>query len=111
MRATRNSRLQLRMPLDFLYVARGVIGLRPEKGDAVKKGKKLVIEELEKPHFMTDGEWQASLEAISMLNETIPDEVWGDIEGKIGSLDRIRSDGREDKEKFLATGGRESTTS
>ena len=75
----------------------------------MKKGEKLVIEELEKPAFMTDGEWKASLEAISMLNETIPDEVWGDIEGKIGSLDRIRSDGEEDKEKFLATGGMEST--
>ena len=75
----------------------------------MKKGEKLVIEELEKPAFMTDGEWKASLEAISMLNETMPDEVWGDIEGKIGSLDRIRSDGEEDKEKFLATGGMEST--
>ena len=75
----------------------------------MKKGEKLVIEELEKPAFMTDGEWKASLEAISMLNETIPDEVWRDIEGKIGSLDRIRSDGEEDKEKFLATGGMEST--
>ena len=75
----------------------------------MKKGEKLVIEELEKPAFMTDGEWKASLEALSMLNETMPDEVWGDIEGKIGSLDRIRSDGEEDKEKFLATGGMEST--
>jgi len=75
----------------------------------MKKGQKLKIEELEKPDFMTDGEWKASLETLSMLNETMPDELWGDIEGKITSLDKIRSDGEEDKEKFLATGGMEST--
>ena len=75
----------------------------------MKKGEKLDLDKLEKPAFLTDGEWKASLEALSMLNETMPDEVWGDIEGKIGSLDRIRSDGEEDKEKFLATGGMEST--
>jgi deazaflavin-dependent oxidoreductase (nitroreductase family) len=75
----------------------------------MKKGQKLEIDKLERPAFMTDGEWKASLEAISMLNETIPDEVWKEVEGKITSLDRIRSDGEEDKGKFLATGGMEST--
>jgi deazaflavin-dependent oxidoreductase (nitroreductase family) len=75
----------------------------------MEKGEKLKLDELRKPDFMTDGEWKASLETLSMLNETMPDEVWKDIEGKIGSLDRIRSDGEEDREKFLETGGMEST--
>jgi deazaflavin-dependent oxidoreductase (nitroreductase family) len=75
----------------------------------MKKGEKLEIEELEKPAFLTDGEWKASLEAISMLNETMPDEVWKEIGGKITSLDRIKSDGEDDKAKFLETGGMEST--
>ena len=75
----------------------------------MKKGQKLEIERLKKPDFMTDGEWKATLQTLSMLNETMPDEVWGDIEAKITSLDRIRSDGDEDKKKFLATGGMEST--
>jgi deazaflavin-dependent oxidoreductase (nitroreductase family) len=35
--------------------------------------------------------------------------VWKEIEGKIGSLDQIRSDGEVDKAKFLETGGMEST--
>ena len=75
----------------------------------MKKGQKLEVEKLKKPDFMTDAEWKASLETISMLNETIPDEVWKDIEGKIVSLDQIRSDGEEDKRKFLETAGMEST--
>jgi deazaflavin-dependent oxidoreductase (nitroreductase family) len=73
----------------------------------MKKGEKLEIEKLEKPAFMTDGEWEATLEALSMLNETIPDDVWANIEDKVTSLDRIRSDGREDREKFLSTEGKE----
>jgi len=75
----------------------------------MKQGQKLEIEKLEKPAFMTDGEWKATLETLSMLNETMPDEVWNEIEGKVTSLDRIRSDGEEDKEQFLATAGMEST--
>ena len=73
----------------------------------MKKGEKLEIEKLKKPAFLTDGEWKASLEAISMLNETMPDEVWKEIEGKIGSLDRIRSDGHEDTQKYLSSDGKE----
>ena len=75
----------------------------------MRKGEKLDIEKLEKPDFLTDGEWKASLQAISMLNETMPDEVWKEVEGKIASLDKIRSDAEDDKEKFLSTGGMEST--
>jgi deazaflavin-dependent oxidoreductase (nitroreductase family) len=75
----------------------------------MKKGEKLEIEKLEKPAFMTDGEWKATLETLSMLNQTMPDEVWKEIEGKITSLDRIRSDGEVDKERFLETGGMDST--
>jgi deazaflavin-dependent oxidoreductase (nitroreductase family) len=77
--------------------------------NVVKKGEKLEIDRLAKPAFMTDGEWKATLETLSMLNETMPDEVWKEIEGKITSLDQIRSDGEEDKAKFLETGGMEST--
>jgi deazaflavin-dependent oxidoreductase (nitroreductase family) len=73
----------------------------------MKKGEKLEIEKLEKPAFMTDGEWKATLETLAMLNETIPDEVWENVGEKVVSLDRIRSDGREDREKFLSTDGRE----
>ena len=75
----------------------------------MKKGEKLEIEKLEKPAFMTDGEWQATLETLSMLNQTIPDEAWKEIGEKVTSLDRIRSDGWEDREKFLSTEGREFT--
>jgi deazaflavin-dependent oxidoreductase (nitroreductase family) len=73
----------------------------------MKKGEKLVIEELEKPAFMTDGEWKASLEALSMLNEIIPDDVWANVGDKVTSLDRIRSDGHEDRERFLSSDGSE----
>ena len=73
----------------------------------MKKGEKLVIEKLKKPAFMTDGEWGATLETLSMLNQTIPDDVWGNVGDKVTSLGRIRSDGREDREKFLSTDGGE----
>lgn len=75
----------------------------------MKKGEKLEVEKLEKPAFMTDGEWKATLETLTTLNQTMPDDVWKEIEGKITSLDRIRSDAAEDKKKFLETGGMEST--
>ncbi len=75
----------------------------------MKKGQKVEIDKLKKPAFMTDREWEASLETLAMLNQNIPDEVWGEIEGKIGSLDRIKSDGVVDRERLLATGGEEST--
>ena len=42
----------------------------------MKKGEKLEIEKLEKPAFMTEGEWKATLETLSMLNQMMPDEVW-----------------------------------
>jgi len=77
----------------------------------MRRGQKLEIEKLKKPDFMTDGEWTATLETLSMLNQTIPDEAWKDVEGKVTSLDRIRSDGSEDREKFLSTEGREFTES
>jgi deazaflavin-dependent oxidoreductase (nitroreductase family) len=73
----------------------------------MKKGEKLEIEKLEKPAFMTDGEWEATLETLSMLNQTIPDEVWANVGDKVTSLDRIRSDGSEDRQKFLSTDGKE----
>jgi deazaflavin-dependent oxidoreductase (nitroreductase family) len=72
----------------------------------MKRGEKLDIEKLEKPDFMTDGEWKATLETLSMLNQTIPDEVWKNVEDKVTSLNRIRSDGQEDRERFLSTDGR-----
>ncbi len=77
----------------------------------MNKGEKLEIDKLEKPAFMTDGEWKATLETLSMLNQIIPDDVWKDVGDKVTSLDRIRSDGREDREKFLSTEGREFTES
>lgn len=73
----------------------------------MKKGEKLEVEKLEKPDFMTEGEWKATRETLSMLNQTIPDEAWKTIEEKVTSLDRIRSDGREDRDKFLSTDGKE----
>ncbi|MDB4433486.1 nitroreductase family deazaflavin-dependent oxidoreductase [bacterium] len=73
----------------------------------MKRGEKLEIEKLAKPAFMTDGEWEATLETLSMLNQTIPDEVWSDVEDKVTSLTRIRSDGRDDREKFLSSDGKE----
>jgi deazaflavin-dependent oxidoreductase (nitroreductase family) len=73
----------------------------------MRKGEKLEIEELEKPAFMTDGEWKATLETLSMLNQTIPDEAWGNIGEKVTDLNRIRSDGSEDRERFLSTDGKE----
>ena len=73
----------------------------------MNKGEKLEIERLKKPAFMTDGEWKATLETLSTLNQTIPDEVWANVGDKVTSLDRIRSDGREDREKFLSTDGKE----
>ena len=75
----------------------------------MRKGEKLEIAELKKPDFMTDGEWKATLETLSILNETVPDEVWEDVGGKVSSLNRIRSDGSEDREKFLSSDGREFT--
>jgi len=75
----------------------------------MKRGQKLDLEKLQKPDFMTDGEWKATVETLTMLNANIPDEVWKEVEGKVGSLDRIRADGVEDREKLLATGGMEST--
>ena len=73
----------------------------------MNKGEKLEIERLKKPAFMTDGEWKATLETLSILNETIPDEAWAEVGDKVTSLNRIRSDGGEDREKFLATDGKE----
>ena len=73
----------------------------------MNKGEKLEIEKLEKPAFMTDEEWKATLETLSMLNQTIPDEAWGAIGEKVTDLNRIRSDGSEDREKFLSTDGKE----
>ena len=75
----------------------------------MERGEKLEIETLEKPAFMTDGEWQATLETLSMLNQTIPDEAWETVGDKVTSLDRIRSDGREDRDKFLSSDGGEFT--
>ncbi len=77
----------------------------------MNKGEKLEIEKLKKPAFMTDGEWKATLKTLSVLNQTIPDEAWENIGEKVTSLDRIRSDGSEDREKFLSTEGREFTES
>ena len=73
----------------------------------MKRGEKLEIEKLEKPAFMTDGEWEASLQTLSVLNQTIPDEVWANVGDKVTSVDRIRSDGSEDRQKFLSTDGKE----
>ena len=73
----------------------------------MKRGDKLEVEKLEKPAFMTDEEWKATLETLSMLNQIIPDDVWATVGDKVTSLDRIRSDGREDREKFLSTDGKE----
>ena len=89
----------------------GAVGFRPEKGGVMRRGEKLEIERLEKPDFMTDGEWKATLETISMLNQTIPEEVWKLVGEKVTDLNRIRSDGWEDREKFLSTEGREFTES
>ena len=77
----------------------------------MRRGEKLEIEKLEKPDFMTDGEWKATLETLSMLNQTIPEEVWKLVGEKVTDLNRIRSDGWEDREKFLSTEGREFTES
>jgi deazaflavin-dependent oxidoreductase (nitroreductase family) len=87
----------------------GTIGFGPEKGGVMKRGQKLKLDELKKPSFMTDGEWKASLETLTMLNQTIPDEVWKEVEGKVTSLDQIRADGVADRERLLSTGGEEST--
>ena len=73
----------------------------------MKRGEKLEIEKLEKPDFMTNGEWEASLETLSMLNQIIPDEAWAEVKDKVTSLDRIRSDGSVDRDKFLSTDGKE----
>jgi deazaflavin-dependent oxidoreductase (nitroreductase family) len=73
----------------------------------MKRGEKLEIEKLKKPDFMTDGEWEATRETLSMLNQTIPDEAWGNIGEKVTDLNRIRSDGSEDRERFLSTDGKE----
>lgn len=74
----------------------------------MRRGEKLDIEKLKKPDFMTDGEWQASLAALKMLNETIPDEVWKQVGDKVASLERIRADAVADREKLLSTAGKES---
>ena len=73
----------------------------------MKKGEKLEIEKLQKPAFMTEAEWKVTLETLSMLNQTIPDEAWANIGEKVTSLGRIRSDGLEDRDKFLSTDGKE----
>ena len=73
----------------------------------MKRGEKLVIEKLEKPAFMTDGEWEASLATLTVLNQTIPDEVWATVGDKVTSLDRIRSDGHDDRKKFISSDGTE----
>jgi deazaflavin-dependent oxidoreductase (nitroreductase family) len=75
----------------------------------MRRGEKLEIDKLERPAFMTGGEWEATLETLSMLNETIPDEAWGEIGNKVTSLDRIRSDGLDDRDKFLSSEGEEFT--
>jgi F420H(2)-dependent quinone reductase len=75
----------------------------------MKRGQKLDLKELKKPDFMTDGEWEASLATLAMLNANIPDAVWGEIEGKVGSLDRIKADGVVDRDRLLETGGQETT--
>jgi deazaflavin-dependent oxidoreductase (nitroreductase family) len=72
----------------------------------MKRGEKLEVEKLKKPDFMTDGEWKATLEALSMLNQTMPEEVWKQIGEKVTSLNRIRSDGSDDRERFLSTEGK-----
>lgn len=75
----------------------------------MKRGQKVNLEELKKPDFMTDREWKVSLETLTILNQTIPDEVWQEVEGKVSSLNRIKADGVEDRERLLSTGGEEST--
>jgi deazaflavin-dependent oxidoreductase (nitroreductase family) len=75
----------------------------------MKRGEKLDLEKLKRPDFMTDGEWKATVETLSMLNQNIPDEVWKLVGEKVTSLDRIRADGVEDREKLLSTGGKETT--
>jgi deazaflavin-dependent oxidoreductase (nitroreductase family) len=77
----------------------------------MRKGEKLEIEKLKKPDFMTDGEWKATLETLSMLNQTMPEEAWKDLGGKVTSLNRIRSDASAHREEFLSTEGREGTES
>jgi len=75
----------------------------------MKRGEKLEIEKLTKPDFMTEAEWKVTLETIAMLNQTIPDEVWKQVGDKVTSLDRIKADAVEDREKLLSTAGQEST--
>jgi deazaflavin-dependent oxidoreductase (nitroreductase family) len=73
----------------------------------MQRGDKLDLDKLEKPAFMTDGEWEASLATLKALNENIPDEAWQEVKGKVTSLDRIRSDGNVDRDKFLSSDGKE----
>jgi len=75
----------------------------------MKRGEKLEIEKLEKPDFMTDGEWTATLEALSMLNQTMPEETWESVGERSASLNRIRSDAREHRDVFQSTAGTERT--
>lgn len=75
----------------------------------MKRGQKLKIEELRKPDFMTEEEWRATVQTLTILNETIPDEVWKEVEEKVSSVDRIRDDARVDRDRLLASGGMEST--
>jgi F420H(2)-dependent quinone reductase len=75
----------------------------------MKRGDKLEIEKLKKPAFMTEGEWTATVETLAMLNQNIPDEVWKLVGEKVSSLDRIKADGVEDREKLLSTRGQETT--
>jgi F420H(2)-dependent quinone reductase len=75
----------------------------------MKRGEKLDLDKLKKPAFMTDGEWEASLATLTMLNQNIPDEVWKLVGEKVSSLDRIKTDGVVDREKLLSTGGQETT--
>jgi deazaflavin-dependent oxidoreductase (nitroreductase family) len=73
----------------------------------MKKGEKLDIDKLEKPAFMTDGEWTATIETLKVLNQTMPDDAWANVGDKVTSLDRIRSDGQEDRELYLSSDGKE----
>ena len=77
----------------------------------MRKGEKLEIETLEKPDFMTDGEWKATLETVSMLNQIMPEDAWKEIGEKVTSLDRIRSDASAHRDEFLSTEGREGAES
>jgi deazaflavin-dependent oxidoreductase (nitroreductase family) len=77
----------------------------------VKRGEKLKIEALEKPAFMTDGEWKATLETLAALNRSMPEDAWREIGEKVTSLGRIRSDASAHRDEFLSTEGRQGAES